>query len=215
MFFNVHGFFLKKWSAVKGLTRILNSFTEALSTCPRLPKYIVVVPDKDLIRDINYFGFRASEFFSASVIRLATEWKTKLKDVPCSYLRRNPELDSPKIIWVRVIKHPYNGMQEFSHVMTLHNRFDNAMENMLASAKNITHYVLSIKVDEQDFYPVGDLTDSGEHSFWHEIDTCIHRFDRDEINLNPHKCIDCTHQWDNNNTNHQHRLPTLLDKYRR
>ena len=48
MFFNVHGFFQKKWSTVKGLARILNSFTEALNTRPRLPKYSVIVPEKYL-----------------------------------------------------------------------------------------------------------------------------------------------------------------------
>ena len=61
------------------------------------------------------------------------------------------------------------------------------MENTLALAKNIEQYMLSIKVDEQDFFKTGDLTSGGEFSFWREIDDCIKKFDQDEINLHPCK----------------------------
>ena len=116
-------------------------------------------------------------------------------------------LDSPKFIWVKVLKRPYNGMQEFNHIMALCNRFNNALESTLAATKKFNHYVLSVKVEDQDFYPAGDLTSAGETNFWHEIDTCIRRFDRDEINLNPrHRASSATPRRDSDT---QHRkVPT-------
>ena len=119
MFFNIHGFFQKKWSAVKGLSHILNSLPEALNTCPRLPKYIVIIPDHDLIRDIDYFGYGASDVFSASIIWLATEFDKKIKRCTQQLFKKKP--GTPKIIWVKVLKHPYNGFQEFDQLMALQN----------------------------------------------------------------------------------------------
>ena len=139
MFFNVHGFFQKKWSAVKGLARILNSFTEALNTKPRLPKYVIIVPEKDLIRDINFFGFGASDVFSAAIIWLATEMETKVRRRTMQLLEKKPgalSIDTPKFIWVKVLKRPYNSLQEFNHIMALRNRFNNALESTLAATKS-------------------------------------------------------------------------------
>ena len=64
------------------------------------------------------------------------------------------------------------------------NRFNNALEAVLART-HPTQYILSIKVDDNEFYPTGELTGDGKVSFWSEVDICLKRFDRNEINLKP------------------------------
>ena len=67
-FYNVSGHFQMRLSAVKGVTRLYNALIEALNAQKfRLPKYIVMVPDKDLIEQINFYSFGASSVISATL----------------------------------------------------------------------------------------------------------------------------------------------------
>ena len=82
-----------------------------------------------------------------------------------------------------MLKRPYDG-QHFDGILALRNQFNSALEHVLSNRK-IQHYILSIKVDKNEFYPTGALTSTGEKIFWSEVDECLRKFDRDEINLKP------------------------------
>ena len=58
---------------------------------------------------------------------------------------------------------------------------------MSTAETTLEQYLLSIRVEEEDFYTSGDLKPSGEFSFWKEMDLCMKRFNMDKINLNPKK----------------------------
>ena len=91
-----------------------------------------------------------------------------------------------KIIWVKMLRRPYNGaLQGFNQIMALRNRFNNAMENSLTSATKHQQFIMSIKVEDMDFFPSGSLKGEGEYHFWCEVDTVIKNFNRDKINLKP------------------------------
>ena len=51
--FNVKTFYSNL--ATRGLNRLLYPFTEALNSCYKLPRFIIVVPDKDMITRIPTF----------------------------------------------------------------------------------------------------------------------------------------------------------------
>ena len=191
-FYNVFGYFQSKLSCVKGITRIYNAFLKGMNARKKLPRFIVFVMDKDLIANANYFGFGAS-----LVLERIFEWL--MKKVNANIQRRKADLfnikpgalalTSTKVIWVRMIKRPYGSIWEFDKVFALCNRCNNAIENVLACA-NPQQYILSIKVDENDFHLNGELNDQGLKSFWNEIDTCLQLFDHDKINLKPKKQVD-------------------------
>ena len=71
-FFNVLGYFQSKASMVRGIVRMLNAFIDALNTRKKLPRFIIFVPDRDLITQVNYPDFGASEVFEHCI-----EWLVK------------------------------------------------------------------------------------------------------------------------------------------
>ena len=94
-------------------------------------------------------------------------------------------LEASKVIWTKMLKRPYtDGRQKFDQVFALRNQFNNMLDSVLSNSKT-QHYVLSIKVDPEEFYPNGELTLAGQHILWKEIDTCLKKFNCEEINLKP------------------------------
>ena len=107
-----------------------------------------------------------------------------------------------------MLKRPHNGQQQFNQVMALRNRFNNALEEALAQYTKSQHHISSIKVDEDDSYRNGELTEDGEKDFWWEVDSCLKRFDRDEINLKLHAAFS-RHDYENPKSGSLHRkMPT-------
>ena len=67
-YFNIFCYYQQITSGVKHATaRILNSLIEGLNTRPRLPKVLIVMPNKDLIGDINVFEFGAHRVIADAV----------------------------------------------------------------------------------------------------------------------------------------------------
>ena len=186
-FYNVFGYFQNKFSCVKGIVRVYNAFLEGMNARKKLPRFVVFIMDKDFVVNANYFGYGAT-----LVLERIFEWL--MKKVNANFQRRKANLfnikpgalalTSMKVIWVRMIKCPYGCLQEFDKIFALRNHCNNAIENVLASATP-QQYILSIKVDENDFHLNGELNDQGLNSFWKEMDTCLHLFDHDKINLKP------------------------------
>ena len=110
-------------------------------------------------------------------------------------------------------------MQKFDQIMALHNRFNNTLEEVLATSTTSKHFILSIKAEEEDFYRMGELTDDGKANFWKEVDACLCRFDCGEINLKPRTfALTKSNTIDNSHLTHEfpHRkLPTPPDDRRK
>ena len=53
-------------------SRILTAFTNAMNKKFKLPKYVIVVPDKDLLQEMNYFNFGISR-----LLGITTNWLAK------------------------------------------------------------------------------------------------------------------------------------------
>ena len=121
-FYYVTGYFQNKLSAVRVLARMHNAFIEARNARAKLPKYIIFIPDKDLITNISYFGYGATIIFTESLKWMLNKidnnilrHKTQLMNVRPGVL----DVELPKIVWVKMLKHPYNGFQDFDQVMAL------------------------------------------------------------------------------------------------
>ena len=214
-FFNVFGYFQSSVSAVKGLARILNAFIEGLNNRPRLPKYVVMVPDRDLIAATNYYGFGVSLVFKETLTWVIKQMDANIQRRKTQLFDKKPGalfIESLKFIWIKMIKQPYNGMQRFDQIMALRNRFNNTLEEVLAANTTSKHFILSIKAEEEDFYWMGELTDDGKLNFWKEVDACLRRFDWGEINLRPRTLtLNKTNNNDNSCLKYEfprHKLPT-------
>ena len=128
-------------------------------------------------------------------------------------------IEAPKCIWIKMIKRPYNGMQKFDQIIALHNQFNNTLEVLAANSAS-KHFILSTKAEEEeDFHRMGELTDDGKANFWKEVDACLCRFDRGEINLKPRsftltKNSNIENSWPSHDFPRR-KLPTPLDDRRK
>ena len=143
--------------------------------------------DKDFIVNMNFFGFGTSKVMAIGLNWLIRQINICLKRRKTELFDKKPgaiALESTKIIWIKMIKHPYGCLQEFDKIFAPCNRFNNMLDEVRCNT-NPQHYVLSIRVEETDFHLNGELSEQGQITFWKEVDQCMKKFDRGEINLKP------------------------------
>ena len=67
-YFNFETFYLNPFAPMKPvITRIFNSLVKALNKFPHLPEYILVLPDKDIIKSTNIYDFGMREILEANI----------------------------------------------------------------------------------------------------------------------------------------------------
>ena len=88
----------------------------------------------------------------------------------------------PKFIWVKMPNKP-NGQ---SHLLVIHNKFNNILENLLA---NLTgHYIMDINkevVQPENFSLNNVINDRGKECVWVTVDRLVESFDYHKEKIKP------------------------------
>ena len=67
-YFNFETFYLNPFAPTKpAIARIFNSLDKALNKFSHLPEYILVLPDKDIIKSTNIYDFGVREILEANI----------------------------------------------------------------------------------------------------------------------------------------------------
>ena len=157
----------------------------------KLPKYIIMIVEKDLIEDvmkmISDYGFK-------KLFRVALDWV--MSEIGKALATRKEDLRSkcggalstsaePRIIWVSTIRHPYNIMEEVKPIYKLVRKANEVLEDLVRKYDKYSHMMYIDSLDEHKFFDVmGKLTVSGKSAYWRAIDGLMRKFDRSEIDLN-------------------------------
>ena len=187
--YNVKPFYNVKTSAARGLACLLNPLLEALNEQARLPKYIIMIPDKDIIVETKSYGFGASYILASAIYFLIRQMEMLLKRCRIDLKDKNRgaviQENYPKIIWSRMLKRPNQvSLLGQSKTIVLRGRFNTILEECLFEGPDNLH-LISIEVDEADFDLTGFLTSTGKETFWKEMDHGFKKFDLGEIKLLP------------------------------
>ena len=95
-----------------------------------------------------------------------------------------PPPPTPEFIWIKILKRPQ--CTNLDKVFNMRRKFNSILENTLYNRKGyISHYILSIEVEQNEILPTGALSNDGKHRFWREVDSCIQKFKSRKINLKP------------------------------
>ena len=96
--------------AVRGVNRMIYPFVDALNERYKIPRYIIIIPDKDMISHM-----KANKFSTAIVMGSTIHYIIKQYDILLDHHRLNltdkrigavvPD-GFPSIIWVRMLKRP-------------------------------------------------------------------------------------------------------------
>ena len=171
---------------VKGMVHMINPFIEAFNNRMKLPKYVIWIPDVDILHQIDasrndgIFIQQCIDWLLCNIENLTSRREFQLFDTRPGALLAG----SPKFIWVKVLKRKEEHIDS-EPIFSFRNKFNNSLEATLAQGKSkYEHLILSIDVGgEYDLF--GNLNNSGKQRFWSELNSCMQKFELHQINLKP------------------------------
>ena len=207
-YYNVNFFFEHPLSEVKYLeTRIYNSFVEGLNNNEKLPKYILIILDKDMIEAIKNLDFGIKLSMERAVCWLiehldqAIYWRKG--DIHSKKPGALTGAGEPRLIFTSVLQCPRNTECRKHKVFRLVRKVNAVLESVILKHSRYCHMMYLESVNEFIHYDYqGNLMSQGRTQFWKEIDKQMKQFDKCQIDLKP-KSYATHRQWDHKNI-HQH-----------
>ena len=185
--FNIRAFYTNKGFRT-GINILLDPLAEALNKYHKLLKYMLVVPDKDLLSHLKWDNGISVEI-GASLHYLVKQQDLYLQRRKRELAQKKPGAliadDYPKIIWIRMLKRPQNLVN--GTVFTHRRKFNSILKERLLDGNAAVHHIMSIDIQQQDFDIGGNLTPGGKTTFWNEVNRAMQKFDADTITLRPRK----------------------------
>ena len=188
-YYNVLGYCSAKNSATRRvIARVLNSIIQGLNTRERLPCFLIVILDKDVIEDVDMFDYGVSK-------QLCQVVRWLVKQIEIVLCRKRLELSEikpgsayktdPKIVLVSMPKRPlqFPRRSRMEDVVSLRSKF-NVVPNEVANEFQCS--VLDLQsCDERHFDFMGKLNQFGMFTYWKELNHYIELFDKKRISLAP------------------------------
>ena len=148
-----------------------------------------MVLDRNFIRHADPSDLGAPHTYPKILQWLLGKIETVIRRRKTKLIQRKPgallQNNSTDIIWIKMLKRPKSD-EKFDKNFSMHGKFNSALESVLYQHKGyISNYILSIEVDSEEFLPNGELSNDGKHRYWHEVDSCMDKFERSVINLKP------------------------------
>ena len=153
-------------------------------TAPFLPRFIIVLPDWDIVKHIGHYKYGIS-IIAEQVLNWLVKNMTKMVDIRRDDLTRVKKgagtLREPKFLWVKMI----NRVGCHDKVLAIRNKFNTLLENALVGCKN--HYILDInrKMSDASHFIHDTITEIGAIRYWMELDSTIEQYDTGDASLKP------------------------------
>ena len=173
------------------LARIVNSLLDALSEAPRLPRFIIVALDKDLVEEAAVWNPDAAVIKTFNEI---TSWLARQLSIYTK--RKRLEVaeqtsgaifgDDPKIIFVKMLRRYdfYSANCLIGKICSVRTKFN---ESINIAADKYDQKVMNVSIcSRPDHFDLcGEVSRKGMVAFWRELDHLVERFDKNEIKLRP------------------------------
>ena len=186
--FNVRDYYAG--AAYTGIARMLHAIVQAMNDNHRLAKYIIMIPDRDIVLSLLNQDIDSSYIMGATLHYL-------IKQINILIARRKHDLatkkpgvlnaEHPSVVWVRMLKQPIASgfTPALNKAIALRGKFNSVLEERLLDGYQDTHKIISIEVGPDGFDRNGNLTSNGKEDMWKEINRGMRKFDMGEIKLMP------------------------------
>ena len=175
------------------MARILNSIAKGLNANSKLPKYVLVVPDKDLLscipknyseRGMEHLMYECIKFMITEINKLFDARKDAIRNKKAGAMSTSLE---PRIIWVSMISRtPARiAMTDDLEVYFYRKNFNEILNEQILKDQ-YSHFINITSVDNYtDFDRSGLLSAAGKLQFWREVIDSLKKFDRLKTDLKP------------------------------
>ena len=169
------------------LSQLFNAFVKALNDFKYLPKYILIMLDKDIIDNIGVYDFGIADTIKDCIkwllininhyLELHTEDMTGKRPGPIF------STSEPWLIWITMLCRPVDSFAK--NVFSLVCKFNNILETVISGDKR--SHILKVHIDTHtgNFDRIGNLTNNGQHDFCWCIDNEMNDFDFGNTELQP------------------------------
>ena len=171
-------------------SRLVNALVKALNSMKggdKLPKCIVVVPDWDLARYINYHDYDVHEIFTEVIEWIIINMKRAVESKKDFLMKKKAgaiATGEPKFLRVKMISR-YG--QNPDRILGQKGRFNRVLEDLLADQDD-SHHIMDVNVainDSRFFTPNNQLNAAGEKRYWEELIEQLQLFDFNKLKLKP------------------------------
>ena len=173
------------------LARVINALTEAANKCDRLPRYVVITIDIDLIEAINVWEPEkvAIQAFNETSTWLVKHVNMVIRRRKVNITDKNPGAifgADPKIIFLKAMRRAsfYPKGSQLERLCMARTKFNDALNEAVAKYNNHIMNITACNLPEH-YNRYGRLSNLGSKVFWQEMDHLMERFDKNEIQLLP------------------------------
>ena len=170
-------------------SRTINAVLEALNSTDRLPRFLIVALDKDLITDFKTIAYGIAKSMAAVINWLTHHVDIAVRRKKSQIREKKPgaigaEAD-PTIVYIDMVQQQGTFQDvRMQQILDLHFKFNTMVHEAIARQGN---RVLSFRscTTPDHFDAMGNLSIKGKIDFWHEVDDLLKCFDRGEVKLLP------------------------------
>ena len=172
------------------LARIFNEIVTALNERTRIPRYIIMILDKELleIADHNNFGIQR-------ILTEIVDWLARNIDRTIDLRREDVRLKrpgaislsgEPRIIWTKMVCRPIIQDTSKSFLFAQCRKLNEVLNETIPKYKH--SHIMEVKVASDDarlFDKWGNLSGIGMEKYWIDLIGQMKQFDRAETDLRP------------------------------
>ena len=171
------------------MARVHNELVTELNKKDKLPRYLLIILDKDLIEAIDYDEFGVGQLFYDQLNWFAKNVEKSLDLRKDDIKHKNPGAlwsdAEPRVIWLHMLVRPFIEGVYKPFVFAQCKKFNDTIDEIASNYKH--SHVMSIKIsDEKSYFDrAGNLTLNGKVELWREVNITMRAFDRNKIDLKP------------------------------
>ena len=169
--------------------RLFNSFMDGLNSDAKLPRYIIIFPEDDIIR-----GTRHIDFGITCILEETLDWmffemvkniKRRRDDLKTIRAGALSSIFEPRLIWVGMIDRPEPEKILDKKVLGLRRRFNEMLCNYISKERYMYFLNPYIPLTSDLFTNDAKLSSVGKLEYWSEINNQIRLFEKNENELLP------------------------------
>ena len=172
-------------SARSAVSRIFNNFVGGPNENSFLPKFIIILPDKDIIESSHHAGFGCRKVFEKTINWLLSKIDTELELRKEDLKGKRPGSlwmaeKYPQVVWVTMGIRPFIRQTDKGFVFAQYKTFNAVLENLVPRFKNTQLMELNLPDDRNLFDLTGNFTGFGKTAVWKEVNRFIRKLDETE-----------------------------------